>query len=55
MLGDVEKRQALRSLENGVPKYEKFFEDVLNLYTGEGWYELKNTTKKRMEILKIEK
>ena len=28
------------SLENVAPKYEKFFQDVLNVYTGKGWYEL---------------
>ena len=28
------------SLENVAPRYEKFFRDVLNIYTGKGWYEL---------------
>lgn len=28
------------SLENVAPKYEKYFKDVLNVYTGKGWYEL---------------
>ena len=28
------------SLENVAPRYEKFFQDVLNVYTGKGWYEL---------------
>lgn len=28
------------SLENAAPRYEKFFQDVLNVYTGEGWYQL---------------
>ena len=28
------------SLENVAPRYEKFFQDVLNVYTGEGWYKL---------------
>ena len=27
------------SLENVAPMYEKFFQDVLNVYEGEGWYE----------------
>lgn len=27
------------SLENIAPKYEKFFQDVLNVYEGEGWYQ----------------
>lgn len=28
------------SLENIAPRYEKFFQDVLNVYTGKGWYQL---------------
>ena len=28
------------SLENIAPMYEKFFQDVLNVYTGSGWYQL---------------
>lgn len=28
------------SLENVAPRYEKFFQDILNVYTGKGWYEL---------------
>ena len=28
------------SLENVAPKYEKYFQDVLNVYTGKGWYQL---------------
>ena len=28
------------SLENVAPKYEKYFQDVLNVYTGKGWYEM---------------
>jgi len=28
------------SLESVAPRYEKFFQDVLNVYTGKGWYEL---------------
>lgn len=28
------------SLENIAPLYEKFFQDVLNVYTGKGWYQL---------------
>jgi glycosyltransferase involved in cell wall biosynthesis len=27
-------------LENIAPKYERYFEDVLNVYTGKGWYTL---------------
>lgn len=29
------------SLENIAPKYEKYFEDVMNVYTNKGWYQLK--------------
>jgi len=28
------------SLENVAPMYEKYFQDVLNVYTNEGWYHL---------------
>ena len=28
------------ALENIAPKYEKYFQDVMNVYTGKGWYEL---------------
>ena len=28
------------SLENIAPMYEKFFKDVKNIYTGNGWYEM---------------
>jgi len=28
------------ALENVAPRYEKYFQDVLNVYTGKGWYEL---------------
>ena len=27
------------SLENVAPRYEKYFQDVLNVYTGKGWYQ----------------
>jgi len=39
------------SLENVAPRYEKFFEDVINIYTNEGWYHLKDETLKRIEKL----
>lgn len=41
-------------LENIAPKYEKFFQDILNIYTGEGWYELSESTKLRLSNLKVE-
>ena len=28
------------SLESVAPKYEKYFQDVLNVYTANGWYEV---------------
>ena len=28
------------SLENIAPKYEKYFTDVMNVYTNKGWYEI---------------
>lgn len=47
--GDIDyaecRKQGLKfSLENIAPKYEKFFKDVLNIYTGNGWYELSQDT-----------
>ena len=33
-------------------KYEKFFGDVMNIYTGEGWYHLSKDTEKRLENFK---
>lgn len=27
------------SLENIAPRYEKYFQDIMNVYTGNGWYE----------------
>jgi hypothetical protein len=28
------------SLENVAPMYEKYFQDVINVFQGKGWYEL---------------
>lgn len=39
------------SLEKIAPKYEKYFKDVLNLYTGKGWYELSKGTEERLNTL----
>lgn len=33
------------SLENVAVKYEKYFQDVMNVFTGEGWYHLTATDK----------
>lgn len=40
------------TLENIAPKYEKFFEDVVNIYTGDGWYEQSDDVKTRIKQLK---
>lgn len=39
------------TLEEVAKKYEKFFTDVQNIYTGEGWYELQESTIERMKNL----
>jgi glycosyltransferase involved in cell wall biosynthesis len=41
------------TLESIAPKYEKFFEDVLNLYTGNGWYEQSDEVKVRISNYKL--
>ena len=41
------------SFDSIAPKYEKFFQDVTNLYTGEGWYELRPETQDRIDALKL--
>lgn len=47
------RKQGLNfTLDAIAPKYEKFFNDVLNIYDGEGWYQLKDSTKKQIEMLK---
>lgn len=35
-------------LENIAPKYEKFFNDVINIYKNKGWYELSQDTLNRI-------
>jgi glycosyltransferase involved in cell wall biosynthesis len=37
---DCRKQGEKYTLENIAPMYEKYFQDVLNVYTGKGWYEL---------------
>jgi glycosyltransferase involved in cell wall biosynthesis len=39
------------SLRNVAPLYEKFFQDVMNVYTGNGWYELTEDTKSMLAEL----
>jgi hypothetical protein len=41
------------SFDSIAPKYEKFFQDVTNLYTGNGWYELRPETQDRIDALKL--
>jgi glycosyltransferase involved in cell wall biosynthesis len=48
---DCRKTGELYSLENIAPKYEKYFRDVLNVHTGNGWYELSESTKNRIESM----
>lgn len=40
------------TFENIAPKYEKFFEDVINIYTADGWYEISDEVKARIQKLK---
>ena len=40
------------TLEAIAPKYEKFFEDVINIYQADGWYEIKSETEARIQKLK---
>ena len=40
------------SFDNIAPKYEKFFEDVINLYINNGWYTIKEETSKRVANFK---
>ena len=39
------------SLDSIAPLYERFFEDVMNIYTESGWYTIKEETQKRLEKL----
>jgi FkbM family methyltransferase len=38
---DCRKQGERFLLQNVAPMYEKYFQDVLNVYTGKGWYEIK--------------
>ena len=33
-------------MKNITPKYEKYFQDIINVHTGEGWYKTDIPTKK---------
>ena len=41
------------SLESIAPKYEKFFQDVLNVYTNKGWYQTEVKKKVKNNITKV--
>lgn len=49
---DCRKTGERYSLENIAPKYEKYFSDVLNVHTGNGWYELSEKTKNRIDSIR---
>ena len=49
---DCRKQGLNFTLDAIAPKYEKFFNDVINIYQCEGWYEDKNATQKRIDNLK---
>lgn len=38
------------TLENVAPMYEEYFQNVLNVYTGKGWYEI-NEDRQRMSVV----
>lgn len=40
------------SLEQIAPKYEKYFEDVINIFKADGWYEIRPETVARIENIK---
>lgn len=46
---DCRKQGEKFLLPNIAPKYEKFFEDVWNIYNNEGWYHLSDETKERLK------
>ena len=37
------------TLENVAPKYEKFFNDVLNIFQNDGWYHIEDSTQERLD------
>lgn len=49
---DCRKQGEKFSLENIAPKYEKFFQDIHNIYFGDGWYQLSPETVARLEQFK---
>ena len=42
------------NIDNIRPRYKKYFDDVLNVYTGKGWYEKKSKESISIEQLKME-
>lgn len=49
---DCYQHGLLFTLENIAPKYEKFFNDVLNIYQCNGWYEISPEINSKIESLK---
>jgi glycosyltransferase involved in cell wall biosynthesis len=48
------RQQGLKfSLENVAPQYERYFQDIMDLYEGDGWYTIRPETASRIENLKI--
>jgi glycosyltransferase involved in cell wall biosynthesis len=43
------------SFDSIAPKYEKYFNDILNIFEGKGWYEISSNTKERIQKLKEDK
>jgi glycosyltransferase involved in cell wall biosynthesis len=52
--GDCRKWANNFSIDNIRPRYKKYFDDVLNVYTGKGWYENKSKESISIEQLKME-
>ena len=46
---DCRKQGEKFTLEHIAPRYEKFFNDVLNIYENEGWYHLEDETQERLK------
>lgn len=49
---DCRKQGEKFSLENIALKYEKFFQDIWNIYNGEGWYQFSEQTQERLKNFK---
>ena len=49
---DCRKKGEEFLLDKIAPKYEKFFEDVINVESSSGWYTIKSQTQNRIKELK---